>query len=175
MALLLDDKKAIVKEVATIATQAHAAIVAEYRGLTVIELTELRKIARETGVYLRVIKNTLAIKAMVGTEFECMETQLTGPLIFAFSMKDPGCAARLISNFSKENDKLITKVIAIGGEVYEAAELKKLASLPNREQALGLLMSVMKAPIEKFVRTLAEPNTKMVRTITAIKDQKQAA
>ena len=175
MALNLDDKKAVVEDVAKIAAQAHSAIAAEYRGLTDAELTVLRKTARETGVYLRVVKNTLAKRAMTGTDFECMKDGLVGPLILAFSMEDPGCAARLISDFSKEHDKLITKVVAIGGQVYDASELKKLASLPTYDQALAMLMSVMKAPTEKFVRTLAEPNSKMVRTIAAIKEQKEAA
>lgn len=175
MALRLDDKKAVVEEVAAIAAQAHSAVAAEYRGMTVAELTQLRKTARESGVYLRVVKNTLARRAVAGTEFECMQEGLVGPLILAFSMEDPGCAARLISDFSKENNKLITKVVSIGGQVYDASELKKLASLPNREQALAMLMSVMKAPVEKFVRTLAEPHAKMVRTIAAIKEQKEAA
>jgi len=175
VALILDDKKIVVEEVAAIATQAHSAVAAEYRGLTVTELTQLRKTARETGVYLRVVKNTLARKAIAGTEFECMQKGLVGPLILAFSMEEPGSAARLISDFSKSNDKLITKIVAIGGQVYDASELKKLASLPNRDQALAMLMSVMKAPVEKFVRTLAEPHAKMVRTVAAIKEQKDAA
>ena len=175
MALRLDDKKTVVDEVAAIAAQAHSAIAAEYRGISVAELTELRKTARETGVYLRVVKNTLAKKAVEGTEFECMKEGLKGPLILAFSMEDPGSAARLISDFSKENDKLITKVVAIGGQLYDASELKRLASLPNYDQAISMLMSVMKAPVEKFVRTLAEPHAKMVRTVAAIKDQKEAA
>lgn len=175
MALRLDDKKTVVDEVAAIAAQAHSAIAAEYRGISVIELTELRSKARETGVYLRVVKNTLAKKAVEGTEFECMKEGLVGPLILAFSMEDPGSAARLISDFSKENDKLITKVVAIGGQLYDASELKRLASLPNYDQAVSMLMSVMKAPVEKFVRTLAEPHAKMVRTVAAIKDQKEAA
>jgi len=175
VALRLDDKKDVVEEVAAIAAQAHSAVAAEYRGLTVTELTELRKTARETGVYLRVVKNTLAKRAVEGTEFECMREGMVGPLILAFSMEDPGCAARLISDFSKENDKLVTKIVAIGGQVYDASELKRLASLPNYDQAISMLMSVMKAPVEKFVRTLAEPHAKMVRTVAAIKDQKEAA
>jgi len=175
VALKLADKKDVVEEVAAIAAQAHSAIAAEYRGLTVTELTELRKTARETGVYLRVVKNTLAKRAVEGTEFECMKEGMVGPLILAFSMEDPGCAARLISDFSKENDKLVTKVVAIGGQLYDASELKRLASLPTYDQAVSMLMSVMKAPVEKFVRTLAEPHAKMVRTVAAIKDQKEAA
>ncbi len=175
MALKLDDKKAVVEEVAAIAAQAHSAVAAEYRGLTVTELTELRRKARETGVYLRVIKNTLAKRAVEGTEFECMKEGLVGPLIIAFSMEDPGCAARLVDEFSKDHDKLVTKLVAIGGQLYDASELKRLASLPTYDQAISMLMSVMKAPVEKFVRTLAEPHAKLVRTVAAIKDQKEAA
>lgn len=164
MALNLDSKKAVVEEVAEYAAKAHSAIAAEYRGLTVTEMTELRKTARETGVYLRVVKNTLAKRALAGTELECMQDGLVGPLLLAFSMEDPGCAARLISEFSKSHNKLITKVVAIGGEAFDASELGRLASLPTRDQGIGMLMSVMKAPVGKFVRTLA-----------AIRDQKEAA
>lgn len=155
MALNLDGKKVVVEEVAQYAAKAHSAVAAEYRGLTVTELTELRKTARETGVYLRVVKNTLAKRAVAGTEFECMQDSLVGPLLIAFSMEDPGCAARLISNFAKTHDKLITKVVAIGGQSYGASELARLASLPTRDQGISLLMSVMKAPTEKLARTLA--------------------
>ena len=155
MALNLDGKKAVVEEVAQYAAKAHSAVVAEYRGLTVTELTELRKTARETGVYLRVVKNTLAKRAVAGTEFECIQDALVGPLLIAFSMEDPGSAARLISNFAKTHDKLITKVVAIGGQSYGATELARLASLPTRDQGISLLMSVMRAPVEKLARTLA--------------------
>lgn len=155
MALNLDGKKVVVEEVAQYAAKAHSAVAAEYRGLTVTELTELRKTARETGVYLRVVKNTLAKRAIAGTEFECMQDSLVGPLLIAFSMEDPGCAARLISDFAKTHDKLITKVVAIGGQSYDASELARLARLPTRDQGISLLMSVMKAPTEKLARTLA--------------------
>lgn len=164
MALNLDGKKVVVKEVAEFAAKAHSAVAAEYRGLTVTELTELRKTARETGVYLRVIKNTLAKRAVSGTEFECIQGSLVGPLLLAFSMEDPGSAARLISNFAKTHDKLITKIVAIGGQSYGPSELSRLASLPTRDQGISLLMSVMKAPVQKLVLTLAE-----------VRDQKQAA
>jgi large subunit ribosomal protein L10 len=164
VALNLDSKKAVVEEVAQIAVKAHSAVAAEYRGLTVTELTELRKSARETGVYLRVIKNTLARRAIASTEFECMQNGLVGPLLIAFSLDDPGSAARLINGFAKTHDKLITKIVAIGGQAYDGSELARLASLPTRNQGISLLMSVMKAPVEKLVRTLAE-----------IRDQKQAA
>jgi large subunit ribosomal protein L10 len=175
VALNLEGKKAVVEEVSKYAAKAHSAIAAEYRGMTVGELTELRKIARETGVYLRVVKNTLARRAIAGTEFECMQSGLVGPLLIAFSMDDPGAAARLIGEFAKSHDKLIPKVVALGGQLYDSSEMGRLASLPTRDQAIGLLMGVMKAPIEKFVRTLAEPHAKLVRTVAAIKDQKEAA
>ena len=175
MALRLDDKKAVVAEVAAIAAQAHSAVAAEYRGLTVSQLTALRKNARESGVYLRVIKNTLARKAVEGTEFACMQDGLVGPLILAFSLEDPGAAARVISAFAKENDKLVVKLVAVGGKQYGASEIERLSKLPTRDQAIGILMGTMKAPIEKFVRTLAEPHAKLARTVAAIRDQKQAA
>lgn len=175
MALRLDDKKSVVSDVADIAAKAHSAVAAEYRGLTVPELTELRASARESGVYLRVVKNTLARRAVEGTEFACMQEGLTGPLMLAFSMEDLGSAARIIKDFSKEHKELQAKIVAVGGQVYDASELDRLASLPNREQALSLLMAVMKAPVEKLVRTLAEPHAKLVRTVAAVRDEKQAA
>jgi len=164
VALNLDGKKVVVEEVAEFAAKAHAAVAAEYRGLTVTELTELRKTARETGVYLRVVKNTLAKRAVAGTEFECMQDKLVGPLILAFSMEDPGCAGRLISEFSKTHKNLIAKIVAIGGQAYDGAELDRLAKLPTRDQGISMLMSVMKAPVEKLARTLA-----------AVRDEKEAA
>jgi len=154
VALNLDSKKAVVEEVAQFAAKAYSAIAAEYRGLTVTELTELRKTARETGVYLRVVKNTLAKRAVVGTEFECMQDGLVGPLLIAFSMEDPGSAARLINDFAKTHDKLVTKIVAIGGEAFDGSELARLASLPTRDQGISMLMSVIKAPVAKLVRTL---------------------
>lgn len=162
MALNLDGKIKVVEEVAKYASQAHSAVAAEYLGLTVAELTELRNTARETGVYLRVVKNTLAKRAVSGTDFECMQDKLVGPLILAFSMEDPGSAARLVNDFAKKNDKLVAKVVAIGGESHDASELKRLASLPTRDQGISMVMSVIKAPVGKLARTLA-----------AIRDQKQ--
>ena len=175
MALRLDDKIAVVAEVSAIAAKARSAVAAEYCGLTVSQLTDLRKTARESGVYMRVVKNTLARKAVEGTEFECMQNGLVGPLILAFSMEDPGAAARVISDFTKLSDKLVVKLVAIGGKEYGPAELERLSKLPTKEQAIAILMGTMKAPIEKFVRTLAEPHAKLVRTIAAVRDQKQAA
>ncbi len=174
MALNLEGKKAVVSEVAAVAAEAHSAVAAEYRGLGVDALTDLRSRARQGGVYVRVVKNTLAKRALEGTDFECMRDGLVGPLILAFSQEDPGSAARVIKDFGKENEMLSVKMLAIGGQVLDASELDRLASLPTKEQAISMLMAVMKAPVEKFVRTLAEPHAKMVRTVAAIRDQKQS-
>ena len=174
MALNLEDKKSIVAEVSAIAADAHSAIAAEYHGLSVVEMTELRAKARNEGVYLRVVKNSLTKRAVEGTEFACMQDSLVGPLLMAFSQEDPGAAARLVSEFSKDHDKLVAKVIAIGGEVLPLEQLERLSKLPNRDQAIALLMAVMKAPIEKFVRTLNEPHAKLVRTVAAVRDQKES-
>jgi len=175
MALSIEQKKAVVAEVAEAAKTALSAVAAEYRGLTVEEMTDLRVKAREGGVYLKVAKNTLVRRAVEGTEFECMQESLTGPLLLAFSMEDPGAAARLVKDYTKSNDKLITKLVAVGGEVFEASELDRMSKLPTYDQAIAMLMGVIKAPVEKFVRTLVEPHTKLVRVIAAVKDAKQAA
>lgn len=175
MALTIEQKKAVVAEVADVANKALAAVAAEYRGLTVEEMTQLRAQAREGGVFLKVAKNTLVRRAVKGTDYECMQDSLTGPLLFAFSMEDPGAAARLVKDYSKDHNNLIAKLVAVGGELYDASELSRLASLPTYDQAIAMLMGVMKAPIEKFVRTLAEPHTKLVRTVAAVRDAKQAA
>ncbi|GAB6048845.1 50S ribosomal protein L10 [Methyloparacoccus murrellii] len=175
MALRLDDKIAVVEEVSAIAAKAHSAVAAEYRGLTVGQLTDLRRNARASGVYLRVVKNTLARRAVEGTEFQCMQEGLVGPLILAFSLEDPGAAGRLIADFIKTNDKLVVRLVAVGGKQYGPTGLERLSKLPTKDQAIAILMGTMKAPVEKFVRTLAEPHAKLVRTIAAIRDQKQAA
>ncbi len=175
MALTFEQKKAVVAEVAEVANTALAAVAAEYRGLTVEEMTELRAKAREDGVFLRVAKNTLVRRAVEGTKFECIQDALTGPLLLAFSMEDPGAAARLVKDYSKSHKHLVAKLVAIGGKAYDASELDRLASLPTYDQAVAILMGVMKAPVEKFVRTLAEPHTKLVRTLAAVQDAKQAA
>ena len=175
MALTIEQKKAVVAEVAEVADKALAAVAAEYRGLTVEEMTQLRAQARKDGVFLKVAKNTLVRRAVEGTDYECMQDSLTGPLLFAFSMEDPGAAARLVKDYSKDHDNLIAKLVAVGGELYDASELTRLASLPTYDQGIAMLMGVMKAPIEKFVRTLVEPHTKLVRTVAAVRDAKQAA
>ncbi|MBT5231360.1 MAG: 50S ribosomal protein L10 [Methylococcales bacterium] len=172
MALNLEQKKAIVAEVAEVASTALSVVAAEYKQVTATDLTQLRAEARSQGVHLQVVKNSLAKRAMVGTEFECMADHLTGPLILAFSQADPGCAARVIKSFVKENKAMEVKVVSIGGKVMGASDLDRLASLPTYDQSISILMSVMKAPIEKFVRTLNEPTAKMVRTLAAVKESK---
>lgn len=175
MVLKLEDKKTIVNEVAGVAKQAVSLIAAEYSGLTVGQLTGLRKSAREAGVYMRVVRNTLARKALEGTQFACMQQELVGPLLLAFSQEDPGAAARLIRDFAKDNEKLKVKALALDSQLLPASGLMKLASLPTRDEAIAQLMSVMNAPITKFVRTLAEPHAKLVRTVAAIRDAKESA
>jgi len=175
VSLNLEQKKAVVSEVNGVASNAVSAIAAEYRGLSVADMTALRADARDKGVYLRVVRNTLARRALKGTEFECMRDGLVGPLLLAFSQEDPGAAARLIGDFSRQNEKLVPKLISVGGQLLEPTDIKRLADLPTKEQAVAMLMGVMKAPVEKLVRTLAEPHGKLVRTIAAIRDQKQAA
>ena len=175
MALNFEQKQAVVAEVAEVASKALAAVAAEYRGLTVEEMTQLRVKAREGGVFVKVAKNTLVRRAVEGTDYECMQDALTGPLLLAFSMDDPGAAARLVKDYSKDHDKLIAKLVAVGGTLYDASELERLSNLPTYDQAIAMLMGVMKAPIEKLVRTLAEPHAKLVRTLAAVRDAKQAA
>ena len=173
MALNLEDKKALVAEVAGVAAKAQSVVAAEYRGLTVGQMTELRSKARKAGVYMRVVKNTLARKALAGTSFESVGPKLKGPLVLAFSNDDPGAAARVVKDFAKTNEKLVATLVSLGGQVMPGKELEKVASLPTREQALSMLLGVMKAPIQKFVGTLAAPGSKLVRTIAAVRDQKQ--
>lgn len=174
MALNLEDKKAIVAEVNQAATGALSAVIANYRGLTVTQMTHLRKQAREQGVYLKVVRNTLARIAVRGTEFECLHDALVGPTILALSIEDPGAAARLIKDYAKTNDKLEVKALAIGGVAYGAAEIDRLATLPTREQALGILAGTLQAPLSKFARTLNEVPSQIARVLAAVKDQKAA-
>lgn len=172
MPLKLEDKRRIVEEVAQIAATAQSAIAAEYRGLTVADMTQLRIQARKADVYLRVVRNTLARRAMANTAFECMQDSLVGPLLLAFSTKNPGAGARVIADYLKTNQKLVVKSIALGGKLIPAQELDKVAKLPTLEQALSQLLAVMKAPLTKLVRTLAEPPAKLVRTLAAVRDSK---
>ena len=175
MALNLEDKKALVAEVAAVAQKAQSVVAAEYRGLTVGQMTELRAKARKQGVYMRVVKNTLARKALAGTSFETVGPKLKGPLVLAFSKDDPGAAARVVKDFAKGHEKLVATLVSLGGQVLPGAELERVASLPTREQALSILLGVLKAPIQKLAATLAAPASQLARTVAAVRDQKQAA
>ncbi len=172
MTLTLAAKKAVVEEVTAVASKAISAVVADYRGLTVNQMTQLRKEARESGVYLRVVKNTLTRRAFENTEFACLSDMLVGPLFVALSLEAPSDAARLLKGFVKTFDKLEIKALAVSGKLYGAEQLEAVASLPTRDEAIAKLMYVMKAPVEKFVRTLAEVPTSLVRVLAAVKDKK---
>ncbi len=174
MTLTLAAKKAVVEEVAVVASKAISAVVADYRGLTVNQMTQLRAAARKADVYLRVVPNTLARRAFEKTEFSCLSDLLVGPLFVALSLEAPGDAARLLKEFSKTYEKLEIKALSVSGKVYGIEHLDAFASLPTRNEAIAKLMHVMKAPIEKLARTLAEPHAKLVRTVAAIKDAKVA-
>jgi large subunit ribosomal protein L10 len=174
VALSLEGKKAVVAEVAEVARSAHSAIAAEYRGLTVGDMTALRVKARASGVYVRVVRNTLARRALQDTDFECMNERLVGPLVLAFSKEEPGAAARLMRDFSKGNDKLVVKLVSFGGHLYEASDIDVLATLPTREEALAQLLGVLMAPASKLARTLNEAPSMLVRVLDAHR-QKQAA
>ncbi len=175
MALRLEGKKAIVAEVNATASSALSAVLADIRGVDVGAMTGLRKTARENQVYLRVVRNTLAKRAVEGTEYECLQSALVGPTLFGFSMEEPGAAARIFKDFAKANDKFEVKALAVGGELLEANQLDVLATLPTRDQGLATLMSVMQAPVTKLARTINEVPGKLVRTLAALRDQKQEA
>ena len=174
MAIGLEDKKAIVAEVNETASGAMSLVVADSRGCSVDEMTALRKDARENQVSLRVVRNTLARRAFEGTEYECVSETLSGPSLFGFSMEDPGAAARLFKDFAKTNEEFEVKALSVGGQLLGAESLDVLAKLPTRDQGLSLLMSVMIAPTTKLVRTMNEVPGKLVRTLAAVRDQKQA-
>ena len=175
MPINFEQKKAIVAEVAEVAGSALSAIAAEYQGMTVEEMTELRAKARESGVYLRVVKNTLARRAVEGTDFSCMQEGMTGQLVLAFSREDPGSAARVIKDYAKEHKHLVVKLVSIGGKLLEPSEIETLAKMPTYDQAISMLMALMKAPAEKLARTLNEVPGKLVRTVAAVRDAKEAA
>lgn len=175
MALRLSDKKNIVAEVAEQASNSVSAIGIDYRGLSVVEVTEFRNIARKNGVYLKVLRNTLAKRALEGTQFECMKDAFQGPTMLGLSLDDPGMAARIAKDFAKEHKALEVKILSIGGVAYGGDALEKIASLPTKQEALGQLASVTKAPVVKFVRTMAETYAKLVRVVNAVADKKKSS
>ncbi|WP_269500181.1 50S ribosomal protein L10 [Castellaniella sp. S9] len=174
MSLNRQEKAVVIEEVAAEVAKAQSIIIAEYRGLDVASVTVLRKTARESGVYLRVLKNTLVRRALAGTPFEGISAQLTGPLIYGIS-QDPVGAAKLLADFAKSNDKLVIKSGALPNSLLDQDGVKALATMPSREELLSKLMGTMQAPIAQFVRTLNEVPTKFVRGLAAVRDQKEAA
>lgn len=174
MALNLEDKKAIVAELVGVASSSLSAVAADYRGLTVSVMNALRKSARQSDVKVGVYRNTLARRALQDTEFACLSDVLTGPIVLFFAQNDPGAAARVLRDFEFA-DKLTVRGLALGGQLLSPDQLKAVASLPTREQALTQLVAVMQAPITKFVRTLNEPAAQTARVMAAIAEQKKAA
>lgn len=175
MSMNIEQKKAIVTEVAEIAGNAPTAIAAEYIGLNVAEMTELRRSARAAGVYLKVVRNTLARRALEGTKFDCMREELTGPLLLAFSNEEPGSAAKIIRDFSKSNEKLVVKLISLDGKLLAASDLERVANIPSLEQARSMLLGLLQAPMGKFLRLVSEPEAKFARLLAARRDQQQVA
>ena len=175
MAIRLEDKQQIVSEVNQAASSALSAVLADYRGVTVEDMTALRKNARENKVYLRVVRNTLLKRAVADTEFECIQEVLVGPTILAFSQEDPGAAARVLKDFAKENDDFEIKALSVGGQLMDASQIDVLAKLPTLDQARSMLMSVMLAPVTKLTRTINEVPSKVTRAVAAVRDQKQDA
>jgi len=171
----LKEKQAIVAEVNETASKALSAVMADYRGVSVDDMTNLRKQAREAGVQVRVIRNTLAKRAFEGTDFECMTEALVGPNILAFSLEDPGAGARVFKDFAKEIEQFEIKALSVGGKLLSADQIDILAKLPTRDQAIALLMAVMQAPITKLTRTLNDVPGKVTRVVAAVRDQKQEA
>lgn len=174
MALNREEKVAVVAEVSAQVAKAQAIVVAEYRGLEVGAITALRSQARESGVYLRVLKNTLARRAVAGTPFEKLSDSLVGPLIYGVS-SDPVSAAKVLNAFAKDNDKLVLKAGAMPNTVLDANGVKALAAMPSRDELLAMLLGTMQAPIATFVRTLNEVPGRFVRTLAAVRDQKEQA
>jgi large subunit ribosomal protein L10 len=173
MPLNLEDKKVLVGEVTEVAKTALSVVAAEYRGLTVSQMTDLRAKARAQGVYMRVVKNTLARKALVGTAFEPVGPKLKGPLVLAFSKDDPGAAARVVKAFAKDNEKLVATLVSVGGDVLSAKDIDKVASLPTRDQARAQLLGLLMAPMQQLAAVIAAPNQDLVRVIAAFADKRK--
>lgn len=174
MSLNLEEKKAVVAEVSAQLTNAKAIVLAEYRGMEVGDMTQLRAKARASGVYLRILKNTLARRAVTGTPFEGLGEHMVGPLAYGISA-DPVAAAKVMHEFAKGNDKFVIKAGAMANYVMSSKDVASLASMPSREELLAKLLGTMQAPVAQFVRTLNEVPTKFARGLAAVRDQKQAA
>ncbi|HEY6027318.1 MAG TPA: 50S ribosomal protein L10 [Pseudolabrys sp.] len=174
MGLNLEEKKAVVAEVSAKVAEAAAIIVAEYRGLEVGVMTELRAKARKAGVYLRVLKNTLVRRAVKDTPFDKLSEKMVGPLVYGIS-SDPVASAKVLNEFAKANEKFVIKAGGLPNAVISAKEVTALANMPSREQLLSTLLGTMQAPTVKFVQTLNEVPSKFVRALAAVRDQKEKA
>jgi large subunit ribosomal protein L10 len=174
LGLNLDEKKAVVAEVSTQVAKAQAIIIAEYRGLGVGNMTKLRAKARESGIYFRVLKNSLARRAINGTPFSGLSDHMIGPLAYGIG-SDPVAAAKVLHEFSKGNDKFVIKAGAMPNLVMSSKEIGSLATLPSRDELLSKLLGTMQAPVANFVRTLNEVPTRFVRGLAAVRDQKETA
>ena len=171
MGLTLEQKQAVVAEVGAVAATAPAAVAAEYKGLNVTEMTALRRSAQSAGIYLKVVRNTLARRALEGTQFECMRETLAGPLLLAFSNEEPGSAAKVIRDFAADNEKLIVRLVAVDGQLLDAAQIESVANMPTLEQARAMLLGLLQAPLGKFLRVLSAPETKFLRLLDARREQ----
>lgn len=171
MALNLAEKKALVADVNAVASSALSAVLADYRGLTVAEMTELRAEARNSGVYMKVVKNSLARRAVEGTQFECIQPSLRGPLLLAFAQDDPGSAARVIKGFAKEHENLVTVSVSVGGELYDATNLDRVAALPNLDEARAMLLRTLNEPMAQLVRVLSEPASMVARVLQGFSEK----
>ena len=175
MAINIEDKKQIVSEVNKAASSALSAVLADYRGVDVADMTALRKNARENKVYLRVVRNTLLKRAIAETGLECIQEVLSGPTILALSNEDPGAPARVMKDFAEENEEFEIKALSVGGKLLEASQIDVLAKLPTLDQARSVLMSVMLAPVTKLALLMNEVPSKVTRAVAAVRDQKQEA
>jgi len=174
VALNREAKASMIADVSAQLAKAQAVIVAEYRGLDVSSMTELRRKARQSGVYLRVLKNTLVRRAIVGTPFEKLSDQMVGPLIYGVS-QDPVAVAKVLQDFAKANERLVIRAGALPNSIIDANAIKALAALPSREELLAKLLGTMQAPTVKFVQTLNEVPTSFVRALAAVRDQREQA
>jgi large subunit ribosomal protein L10 len=174
MALSFKDKQAIVAEISEVAKSSISLVVADYRGLSVSQMGALRKKARESGVYLQVVRNTLAKRALEGTDFECIGEALVGPLVYGFAKNEPGAAARLFKGFAKENERLEVKALSLAGQFYGPSHLDAVASLPSRDEARAQLAAMLLAPVTTLARLISEPSAKFARALNALKDQKES-
>lgn len=173
MALTREDKAALMTELTEVANTSLSAVVADYRGLTVSEMTELRSRGREANVVVRVFRNTLARRAVAETSFACLTETLVGPTVLLFAKEDPGAAARLMRDFTKDHEAIEVRALALDGALLGADQLKAVASLPTYDEAIAQVMSVMNAPVTKFVRTLSETYAQLVRVVAAVAEAKK--